>query len=914
MTRVPTAAPRVPLPSLPAPQQASVDRGGRDFAEIGEALAASLGAITTGFRAQTSRTLSARNLAAQKQQSKELDFKNQASVLQEERAQIRRNTQQLGLESQRALKENEVAMAAEALLTQEARIQAVEAQLGNEENRNLYRELTELEESHVLGWLKNATPEEALKKAEKWRFVNPANAEMFFTALAHKIGLINLATMDKKRRETPQNVEFRFSDEFVRLKQEMIASGVPAEVMVPWERQVLRGVNDRARDQATRLGREEQRQFEEDTRNSTNLILFNHVIEGGSEETFKQAFESVKALGAATRVGLPGNDEGQTAFANEHFDDLLFDAFAKALGKTERDPDLLLKSLQFAGKSYWDKYGTMTTDMVNSANEKRDLAEDEEHLRMMSHAIGANLFGNAMELAEKVHSPIMRANAVAKIATARTKVDNKRRVFGNLDKLYRGDPTWDRDLIELDGQIDEWYEFNLVETNNISLENYIGLSFLNNKSMSYKAAKQIEGLIKGGQYAVAGQALAPSLATTPKAVRDWIGKLKGGGHLLSALIANDHLTPLSGDWANAMDLVDSHNITKWRQDADTAQQDMDNFPTMRVKGKEIAGRFVGSEQKDLLQNYLYQYTVLADEGRLTPEELAPAAMQQAVNDMATKVLPIPDSTSPSGFTFASSRVFGQGNVIDNRNVELITTQLKLAEGILDPFLAFGDPVKFRPNRSIRIVSSDPKTGASTVNVFIPGFIDNSGVPMMWYRYDERFDPRPKGFRGEGMINFFPNKENMAESKSRFFRIDNQKKIKDITGKLEAGVVPELKAETIGQLHELQRREQTAAFLNNDLKTRYDREDLSKDYLYKYNPLAGTNITKEEYGKRMGFNVDRQIEDWTKRELTNGVWDDQTNAWRMDQMNQAFERLDYPEEFFMRPQSEFERKLLELGTP
>ena len=918
-------------PALPAPVIAPIAASGkflagRNFADLGKVLEQVGTAVIASGRNAVIRTVASGRLAAAKQQTIDEGFKAKAKDLRQLRLDIESGTNRVRQETARALKEDEIELAAQHLLTLEQRTLLVQSQLRTVEGRQEWQELADREEAELLSWIRYADPVEAAVALSNWRFLSEKNKGTIFSNIAGKIARTHLALIDKKRRESPFVKEFKYGDEFEALLPEM--EGVPDEIHGLWEVILQRGINDRLRDQGSRHGRAEAvQQINDANDNQDNAITTLLKDDGVNPDVTQTLVNGVRGVG---QLQWGYEDEELDTYVKKQLPKVLLDGFLNQIRNVrDRDPLFVLKSIKdrtdLPGYSelFSDKNERLILDEMAVVTDIWNTKQDIKSEVRVDHALRASQYTTAREVAFAIISPDRQAAVLADIAAAEAEENRYQPEHALMARMMAGDHTVQHQLALSDETNARFYkeEVSRGKYGPNGPGDYVKAVLLNGKSITPAASTFFSNLLVSGQYAEVGRLLVGAMTLAPVKTMDWLGGLADGkgGHLISALVKFNSMDPTSVDWANEMNKINDDLIFQWRKAANTVMTESDNpMPSIRLEGGQVLeGDFRGAAAKEWKHHMLYNYTVLsrADTlNRRTPEELYESASQMASNEMAEKVVRI--ETPEGGFIFVPKRTYNMGNVLQSPNMTHLENQVRVATQMLNtgfpsflrgiPFIgAFSDTkAEFRMDLGLRQFDG---------SVMIPAFtIDRPGEVVAWFNFqrgpggfDERLTRRSgtiglgkkltEGNIGAKTREEFEKRLLITSDIGDFQELDAQLSIREG----ETGFISdELRTTETKRAKDLRSRSNKMLFLERELANHYPHEELGHGFIWRYNPMVagGRDITTDEYNRRMGSGYDLHTVamEYAITNITGGLWDTMNDQWKVDRLNDALRHLRFPQ--------------------
>lgn len=933
--------PVTPAPILAPVAASGTFVAGRNFADLGKALEQVGSAVIASGRNAVVRTVASGRLAAAKQVTADEAFRAKAKDLSQLRQEIEAGTHRVKQEAGRALKEDEIELAAQHLLTLEQRTLLVQSQLRTVEGRQEFQEMADREEAEWLAYIRYASPMEAALAVNNWRWMSPKVKTTIFNNIAGELARTHLALIDKKRAETSPTKEFKYTDEFEKLLNSADMQAVPDEIHGKWEVVLQRGINDRLRNEASRSGKtESDRQIRNARDFSNNAITTLLHDDGVNPDVTQDVIDGLRGIGEMVH-GL--EDEKLDEYVEEQLPKMLLEAFLHQIREVkDRDPLFVLSSI----KERTDLPGY--DELFNETNTRRMEGEmalatqewnglrDKENKASAEHAIKAFQYATARELAMNVINPVRRASLLATIDAEEAKENRYQPEKAMMAEMMHGDMTVQHQLALSDETNARFYSEEVAsgKYGENGPGDYVKTMLLNGKSITPAASTFFSNLLKSGQYAEVGRMLIGAMTLAPVKTMDWLGGLADsrGDHLISALVVNNNLDPNSVEWKNELNKTNDDRIGPWRIAANTAMTESNKpVPSIQLEGGQtLAGDFKGAAAKEWKHHMLVNYVAAsrADPlGRLTSEQLFKTAAQMASNQMAEKVVRI---LTPEGESiFVPRRTYNMGNVTLNPDMRKLENQIRVATQMLNkgflsflrgiPFLGLFSDSKpeFRMDLGIRQFDG---------SVMIPAFIINRpGEVVAWFNFqrgpggfDETggaatgnrirpslfaFQPFPPATGPnvtEGTISGkveeeFTKRLLLPSDIGDFQDVENQLAIREG----ESGFISDAERPAeVQRAKELKRRSNQMLFLERELANRFPHEELGHGWLWRYNPSlgGGRDITTDEYNQRMGngYDLHAVAMEYAITNITGGLWDTMNDKWKVDRINDALRHLRFPQ--------------------
>lgn len=920
--------PVTPAPILAPVAASGAFVAGRNFADLGKALEQIGSAVIASGRTAVVRTVASGRLAAQKQVTIDEAFRAKAKDLKQQRDDIDAGTHRVKQEAGRALKETEVELAAQHLLTLEQRNLFVKAQLRTVEGRKEFQEMSDREEAELLAWIRYAEPMEAAIAVSGWRFLSGKVKTTIFNNIAGELARTHLALIDKKRLETSPTKEFKYGDEFAKLVNSPEMQAVPDEIHGQWEVILQRGINDRLRKEGSSHGKiESERQIRNARDFLDNAIVTILKDDGFDLDVTKNVIDGMRGVGQLA-WGL--EDEELDKYVEEQLPKMIMDAFLNQIrDEKDRDPLFVLRSIKERtdlpgyNKLFSKINRRRMEDEMALATQEWNGLRDNETTRQIGYAITAKQITTANELALKIMDPGRRADAVARIGAADARDNRYQPERAMMALMMNGDMTVQHQLALSDETNARFYKEEVAsgKYGSNGPGDYVKTMLLNGKSITPAAKTYFSNLLVSGQYAEVARMLIGAMTLAPVKVMDWLGGFPDsrGDHLISALVANNSLDPNSVEWKSELNKTNDDRIKDWRIAANNVLTESNNpQPSIQLEGGQtLSGEFKGAAAKEWKHHMFVNYVALSREdplGRLKPEQIFKSAAQMASNQMAEKVVGI--ETPEGGTIFVPRRTYNMGNVTQNPDMRHLENQIRVATQMLNtgfPSFLRGIPLVGAFSDSKPEFRMDLGLRQFDGSVMIPAFtINRPGEVVAWFHFqsgpggfDETLDRKRSQQGGirqitEGQLG----PKAAVEFGKRLLLPSNIDDFQELELKLaikegEAGFISdELRPEEVKRAKTLKNRSNQMLFLERELANRFPHEELGHGWLWRYNPsvAGGRDITTEEYNRRMGNGYDLHTVaiEYAITNITGGVWDTMNDRWKTDRLNDALRHLRFPQ--------------------
>lgn len=883
-------------PDIISPTQTPVGRGGRNFAEVGQALSLTFQAFTLAQRRRGQTARISGRLADEEQKANIAGIKNESAVLRAEREGIELEIQQTQRQTQLGLKEAEIELQAEAMLTDQAERNVTAAKMRSAVTNDEWQKLSDLEPGRVAALIMHLPPDKALEFFNSWKWLDQRNRTAVGRVIADwladtRLREIQLEREDKIRQAGLAGAEFD-DDEFYRNHVKTFANELleaDDAIAGPALFKLQQRINSLLISEITIEGNEQQAKIERDASQAVKLGSIQFFKWGRGDSSAATSLDGlIKDLQShATLVaGFDADDtEGIEKYVNRELESLALDRLFAASQDVRQDMAAMAGNVASLLPDIWSKIKDDVLPMIVEAErghvERRDkIAMDAIGMKIDAATTSIGIMATTNFL-DTIEDPDRRGTMQNIILTAASKLRGSEghlraatMVFVDLvdpDALGVSQPAG-LDDTDLDAKLRD--ERGWTNEQILTRRFEMGWS-----SSDHQRSIDLQDL-KGGNLVGMAKRYAGARRANPVAVARYLRSFEKniGRPLQVGLSVTDHLEWESDEWKRGINAMN-------HPDAPVLLAEADRFIKER-EGHLVSQIPTDSTQQRWQKQFAYEYVLQVTEGDPVSEgNRIKAAASLASDAISQRKLTL--DTEDRGFfggnadIVVDAHLYGVGNDEDHdkEKVKSIESQLKLGDNThrfahgfhaSEPYPEYGLPGQF-------------------------GGIEGGLVAVPMLNNDESREPT-------GWIFVDPNAPKGTEP---LVVTSDRTLLGELTGDVQTARDRGLDASTIsGRLLKQVTEGSNVAIalqLNRQFKNNHTTTERSADARYRYRSHIMA-VSMDDYNDKMSvsrgrpFKLDQRLKEYvmnfqTQREWTTSEW--QGQMW----IRSAGRRLGYPEKYF-----------------